>query len=127
MFAQPSDIEIIPRTEWDARFDEQEERKSSLEHVYLSGPGGTPAFENLDQGTEGYCWAYSVGHSIMMHRLKCNLQYVRLNPHSIAAIIKKVRTMVAGVEKQDSSAQTSEWLQRATAKASGHCTRGTSG
>lgn len=88
MFAQPSEMEIIPQSEWDARFDEQEELQSSLEHIYLSGPNGGPAFVNLDQNGHGYCWAYSTGHSIMMDRLRRNLPLVRLNPHATAAIIK---------------------------------------
>lgn len=89
MFAAPSEMGLIPESEWDARFDEQERLKSSLEHIYLSGPNGTPAFVNLDQGQEGYCWIYSVGHSLMIDRLKRNLKPVRLNPHSVGAIIKK--------------------------------------
>jgi hypothetical protein len=91
MFAPPGDMVLIPESEWDARYDEQEEQKSSLEHLYLSGPNGTPAFRNLDQGSEGYCWIYSVGHSVMMERLKRGLPLVRLNPHSSGAIIKKGR------------------------------------
>ncbi len=91
MFAPPGDMALIPESEWDARYDEQEEQKSSLEHLYLSGPNGTPAFRNLDQGSEGYCWIYSVGHSIMMDRLRRNIPLVRLNPHSAGAIIKKGR------------------------------------
>ncbi len=91
MFAPPGDMALIPESEWDARYDEQEELKSSLEHLYLSGPNGTPAFRNLDQGSEGYCWIYSVGHSIMMDRLRRNIPLVRLNPHSAGAIIKKGR------------------------------------
>jgi hypothetical protein len=88
MFAQPSEMELIPESEWDARYDEQEATQSSLEHIYLSGPGGAPAFVNLDQNGHGYCWAYSVGQSIMMDRLRRNLPLVRLNPHATAAIIK---------------------------------------
>lgn len=91
MFSPPSDMVIIPESEWDARYDEQEELKSSLEHIYLSGPNGTPAFPNLDQNGHGYCWAYSVGHAIMIDRLRRNLPLVRLNPHSVAAIIKRGR------------------------------------
>jgi len=91
MFAPPGDMVLIPESEWDARYDEQEEQKSSLEHLYLSGPNGTPVFRNLDQGSEGYCWIYSVGHSIMMDRLRRNIPLVRLNPHSAGAIIKKGR------------------------------------
>jgi hypothetical protein len=91
MFAPPSDMKMIPESEWDARYDEQEAQKSSLEHIYLSGPNGGPAFVNLDQGSEGYCWIYSVGHSLMLDRLRRNLPMTRLNPHSAGAIIKRGR------------------------------------
>ncbi len=88
MFQQPNEMEIIPESEWDARYDEQEKYKSSLEHIFLNGPNGEPAFVNLDQNGNGYCWAYSTGHSIMINRLAQNLPLVRLNPHGPAAIIK---------------------------------------
>jgi hypothetical protein len=88
MFAPPSEMELIPESEWDARYDAQEEQESSLEHIYLSGANGGPAFVNLDQGQEGYCWIYSVGQSVMLDRLKRGLRVVRLNPHSAGAIIK---------------------------------------
>lgn len=88
MFAAPSDMPLIPTSEWDARFDEQEAQQSSLEHIYLSGSGGTPAFVNLDQNGDGYCWAYSTGHAIMLDRLRQNLTPIRINPHATAAIIK---------------------------------------
>lgn len=91
MFASPDDMVLIPESEWDARFDEQEQLQSSLEHIYLSGPNGTPAFKNLDQDGDGYCWSYSTGHSIMIDRLRRNLPLVRLNPHGPAAIMKKGR------------------------------------
>ena len=84
-------MELIPESEWDARFDEQEATQSSLEHIYLNGPNGGPAFVNLDQNGDGYCWAYSTGHSIMIDRMKRNLPLVRLNPHATAAIIKNGR------------------------------------
>ena len=91
LFAPPSEMTLIPESEWDARFDEQERLGSSLEHIYLSGPGGSPRFVNLDQNGNGYCWAYSTGHAIMLDRLRRNLPMVRLNPHATAAIIKKGR------------------------------------
>lgn len=91
MFAAPSEMKLIPESEWDARFDEQEETQSSLEHVYLSGPNGGPAFKNLDQNGDGYCWMYSVGSSMMIDRLRRNLPMVRFNPHAAAAMIKKGR------------------------------------
>jgi hypothetical protein len=55
LFAPPSEIQIIPESEWDARFDEQERLQSSLEHMYLSGPNGQPRVVNLDQNGHGYC------------------------------------------------------------------------
>lgn len=89
MFAPPSEMTIIDPSEWDARFDEDEAKGSSLEHIFL--PGGRPAFVNLDQNGDGYCWAYSVGHAIMMAALRDNNPPVRLNPHATAAIIKRGR------------------------------------
>ncbi len=91
MFAPPGDMVLIPESEWDARYDEQERLQSSLEHMYLSGPNGTPVFENLDQDVDGYCWNYSIGHTMMFDRLKRNLPVIRFNPHAGAAIIKKGR------------------------------------
>lgn len=91
MFAPPSDMKLIPESDWDAYFDEQEEQQSSLEHIYLSGRNGEPAFVNLDQDQDGYCWSYSVGHSIMMDLLRRNLNVPRINPHAAAAIIKRGR------------------------------------
>jgi hypothetical protein len=91
MFAQPEEMELIPESEWDARYDEQEATKSSLEHIYLSGPGGAPAFVNLDQNGQGYCWSYSVATSIMMARLVMGLPLVRLSAHAVACKIKGFR------------------------------------
>lgn len=54
-FEPPAQIPTIPESDWDAIYDEQEKTKSSLEHIYLSGPGGTPAFVNLDQNGNGFC------------------------------------------------------------------------
>lgn len=85
-FGAPDEMDVIPKAEWDARFDEQEAEQSSLEHLFLRG--GKPAFVNLDQNGDGYCWAYSVGHALMLTRLRDNLPLVRLNPHATAAIIK---------------------------------------
>lgn len=82
----PDEMAVIPKSEWDARYDEQEATESSLEHLYLRG--NKPAFVNLDQVSDGYCWAYSTGHALMLTRLRDNLPLVRLNPHAAAAIIK---------------------------------------
>lgn len=89
MFAQPTEMEIIPETEWDARYAEQESTQSSMEHIFLSSPGGTPAFANLDQDGFPDCWAHSTGHSIMLDRLKQNLPVVRVNPVGVATLLKQ--------------------------------------
>lgn len=88
MFAPPSELQVIPQSEWDARYDEQEAQESSLEHIFLRG--GRPAFSNLDQNGDGHCWAYSTGHSIMLTRLRDNRPLVRLNPHFIAASLGRM-------------------------------------
>lgn len=89
MKSPPSEMKIWQESDWDALFDEQEATKSSLEHLFLpNGPDGAPAFVNLDQNGDGYCWDYSVGHAMMLDRLKQGQPLIRLNPHSSAAIIK---------------------------------------
>ncbi len=89
MFAPPSQMVLVPKTEWDARYDEQEATESSLEHIFLRG--GQPAFVNLDQNGDGDCWAYSVGHAMMLDALKANptAKVDRLNPHFIATYLKR--------------------------------------
>lgn len=89
MFSPASEMDVIPQTEWDARYDEQEANQSSLEHLYLGGPNGSPRFVNLDQNGDGDCWAYSTGHAAMLDRLKQNLPPVRFNPHFIATYLKR--------------------------------------
>lgn len=88
IFSPPSDMKLIEESDYDAYYDEQEEQQSSLEHIYLSGPNGTPAFVNLDQNGDGYCWNYSIGHSGMVDLLKRGIKPPRFNPHAGAAIIK---------------------------------------
>lgn len=87
MFAGPDTIQVIDKSEWDARYDEQEANESSLEHIYLRG--GQPAFVNLDQNGDGHCWCYSTGHSEMLARLRDRGSTPRLNPHFIASYLKE--------------------------------------
>lgn len=85
----PDELEVIPKSEWDSRFDEQEAEESSLEHLFLRG--GKPAFVNLDQNGDGHCWAYSSTHALMLTRLRdLGAKNVgRLNPHFVAAYLKR--------------------------------------
>lgn len=86
--AMPSSMTLIPESEYDARFDEQEEQQSSLEHLYLRG--GKPAFVNLDQNGLPDCWTFSVAHAIMMNALRRGSPVPRLNPHAIAVILNQL-------------------------------------
>lgn len=91
MFAQPDTMQLIPESEWDARYDEQEATKSSLEHLFLGADGQSPAFVNLDQNGQGFCWAYSTAQAIMLTRLRMGLPTVRLSAHAVACKIKGFR------------------------------------
>ena len=87
MFALPKDMPLIPRSEWDARIKEQEERKSSLEHIRMTGANGS-MIPSLDQNGQGYCWAYSVTGTVMLCRARDNQPYVRLSAHGVACKVK---------------------------------------
>lgn len=84
MFASPDQLKLIPDSEYDARFDEQNATESSLEHVYLRKWVG-PC---LDQNGQGYCWDYSTTGANMLWRLARNFPFVRLCGHAAASIIK---------------------------------------
>lgn len=90
MFAAPSGLQLIPRSEWDARIDEQEALQSSLEHIRLAGNYGQP-IPSLDQDGYGYCWAHSTTHAVMLTRAVANQPYVPLSAFAVAAIIKGYR------------------------------------
>lgn len=89
MFASPDQMQIIPSSEWDARYDEQEAQQSSLEHLYLNGPNGEPAFVNLDQNGFPDCWCHSTTHSVMFDRLVQGLPYLKLNAVAIATLLNQ--------------------------------------
>lgn len=90
MFAPPTEIQLIPRSEWSARIKEMEETKSRLSDLRMIAKNGGP-IPSLDQNGDGYCWSYSTGSCSMLVRARDNQPYVRLNPHAVAAIIKKGR------------------------------------
>jgi hypothetical protein len=90
MFAPPSELKLIPRSEWDARIDDQEKYKSSLWHMRQIGADGSP-MPTLDQNGQGYCWAYSVTRTVMYDRLKAGLPYRRLSAHAVGCKVKNFR------------------------------------
>lgn len=91
MYQSPDEMDVIDPADYDAYFEEQEKERSSLEHIYLGPDMKSPQFVNLDQGPDGYCWAYSPGHAIMMVRVRDHQHNPRLNPHSVGAVIKSGR------------------------------------
>lgn len=90
MFEPPRDMQVIPESEWDARYDEQESLKSSLEHIRMRGNKGQP-IPYLDQNGRGYCWSHSTTHAVMISRAVQNLPYVPLSAYAVACIIKNYR------------------------------------
>lgn len=82
MFAPPSDIAIIPRSEWSDRIKEMEATKSRISDMRNN-------FPSLDQGQVGYCWAHSTTHTVMLVRAINNQPYVPLSAYAVAATIKK--------------------------------------
>ena len=85
--AAPSEMQLVPESEYDARYDEAEATESSLEHLFLRG--GKPAFAFLDQGRFPDCWAHSTAHCQMLDRLKQNLPVVRLNAVAVATMLNR--------------------------------------
>jgi len=88
MFDSPDQMKLVEESDWDGEYDFQEANKSSLEHMFIGADGKSPAFVNLDQDGDGYCWDYSTCQSIMLFRLSMGLPLVRLSGHAAAAIIK---------------------------------------
>lgn len=86
----PGQLKLIPRSEWDARYDEQEQLQSSLQHLRMRGDHGK-MIDALDQNGQGYCWNYSVMMAMMMLRAVANLPCVRLSGHANACLIKGYR------------------------------------
>lgn len=85
----PAEMQLIPDSEWDARWEESEETESSLEHLFLRGE--KPAFELLNQNGFPDCWAYSTAHALMFSRLKQapGMSVVRLNATAVATMLRQ--------------------------------------
>lgn len=91
MFAQPSEMNLIPRSEWSARVKEQKEQGSNLSAMRLRALPGGSHIPSLDQNGQGYCWSYSTAMCIMMKRMTMGQPYVRLSAHAVACKIKNFR------------------------------------
>lgn len=86
MFAPPSEIKLIPRSEWDARIDEQEQQKSSLEHIRDIGNNGQ-RIPSLNQTQSNFCWAHSSTGAVILRRAVMGLPYVPLSAYAVACLI----------------------------------------
>lgn len=83
MFAPPSEMTLIDPSEIDGRIADHEKHKSSVRHL-IDWPA-------LDQGSEGFCWFYSVTGAVMAVRTINHQPYVRLSAHAGACKIKNFR------------------------------------
>jgi hypothetical protein len=84
MFAPPTEIKLIPRSEWSARIKDQEKQESRISDVMKGA--GVPC---LDQGQVGYCWAHSSTGAVMAVRALNGQPTVPLSAYAVAATIKK--------------------------------------
>ena len=86
MFASPSEITLVDPSNYGPLIEQQTVSESSLEHVFRRA-----GWENLDQNGQGYCWAYSTTHCVMMLRSIMNQPHVRLSAHAIGCKVKGFR------------------------------------
>jgi hypothetical protein len=86
MFAPPSELQLIPRSEWSDRIKDQEKAKARISDVLLAA--GIPS---LDQGSVGYCWGHSTTGCVQAVRAINNQAYVPLSAYAVCAVIKKGR------------------------------------
>ncbi|MEM6366305.1 MAG: hypothetical protein AAF745_17890, partial [Planctomycetota bacterium] len=82
---------LIPWEEFPERIREMEARKMRLSDIRnRRGPNGG-RIPSTNQGTEGFCWNYSVTSSSMLVRGKANMPFVMLSGHANAWVIKNGR------------------------------------
>ena len=75
---------VIPRSEWQARIQEMEERKSRISDISLQA--GLPC---KDQNGTNYCWINAPTHCVEILRVMQNQPMVILSPASAGAQIKQ--------------------------------------
>lgn len=82
----PSQLKLIPRSEWSDRIKEKVAQKAQISDILLADN-----IPSTDQDGDGYCWAYSTGGCTIALRAMQGQPYVKLNPHSVAAVVKNGR------------------------------------
>lgn len=90
MFAPPSEIQLIPRSEWKDRIAERKEQRATGRDLRNRMANGKK-HKSLDQNGQGYCWAYSVTHTVMYMRAVANQPYQRLSAHAVGCKVKGFR------------------------------------
>lgn len=84
MFDPPSNMPIIPKSEWSARIKEQESAKARISDILR-----TAEIPSMDQGPNGYCWGHSTVGCVQAVRAINNQPYVPLSAYMVCAIIKR--------------------------------------
>lgn len=86
MFDPPSQLKLIPRSEWSERIKDMEREKSRISDILLG-----QNIPSLDQNGVGYCWGHSTVGAVQAVRALQNQPYVPLSAYMVCAIIKKGR------------------------------------
>lgn len=84
MFDPPTQMMLLPRSEWSARIKSQADAKARMSDILLAA--GIPS---LDQGPNGYCWGHSTVGCVQAVRAFNNQPYVPLSAYMVCAIIKR--------------------------------------
>ena len=90
--AKPFMMPLIPEGEWEDRLAFQQEQKAQVGNIRDVGNYGKQ-IPSLDQGNQGYCWAHSSTHAVMLIRAINNQPYIPLSAYAVACIIKNYANM----------------------------------
>lgn len=89
-FAAPPSFPLIDPAYMPRLSAELASTRSRISDIRMKGDGGQ-MIVNLDQGQQGYCWAHSSAHAVMLSRAVQNMPYVPLSAYAVACIIKQYR------------------------------------
>jgi hypothetical protein len=87
MFASPTEIPLIPESEWIPRIRDRKKYKTGLRDLFKAKKIGPVK----DQNGQGFCWAYSVTRTVEYIRAIQNQDYTALSAHSVACKVKGFR------------------------------------
>ena len=116
MFDPPSDIKLIPKSDWSQRIKEQARLKARLSDARGSIP-------SLDQNGQGFCWAYSTTSVVTILRAINNQPYKRLSAHAVACKIKNFRDeggwcgLSAKFQKETGCPTIDQWPEKSMSRA----------